>query len=110
VNYLALESGRPHARASLAALLWPRLAPENALDNLRKSIYRLRQTMEQVDLHAPPMVAVIRQTLQFVPSAATGPGPYEDMNIGEIRGVSQAVREMLVQLNAAESCDMDSAS
>ncbi len=71
LSYLALESAHPHARARLAALLWPRLSSEYALDNLRKSIYRLRQTLERAAPNAAPVVAVIHHTLQFVAPPAT---------------------------------------
>jgi predicted ATPase/DNA-binding SARP family transcriptional activator len=40
--YLAVESGRPHPRTMLAALLWPDMPDEDALGNLRKTLYRLQ--------------------------------------------------------------------
>ncbi len=43
--YLAVEADRPHRRESLAALLWPEMAQKDALSNLRKGLYRLKQTL-----------------------------------------------------------------
>ena len=40
--YLAIESGRAHARERLAAFFWPEMAPADALRNLRQAIYALR--------------------------------------------------------------------
>jgi len=44
--YLALEPARPHSRQSLVGLLWPDVAQEAALTNLRVTLYRLRQTLD----------------------------------------------------------------
>ena len=55
--YLAVESGRPHRRASLAGLLWPEMDDRKALTNLRLSLHRLCQTLGaactalQIDRH-----------------------------------------------------------
>lgn len=48
--YLAVEGERPHRRQIMATLLWPDLPDSSALNNLRKSLHRLRQT---VDRHEP---------------------------------------------------------
>ena len=45
--YLALEPARLHSRQSLLGLLWPDLAQEAALTNLRVTLYRLRQTLDR---------------------------------------------------------------
>jgi DNA-binding SARP family transcriptional activator/predicted ATPase len=45
--YLALEANRFHRRESLAALFWPEYNDQVALRNLRLSLSRLRQTIEQ---------------------------------------------------------------
>ena len=55
--YLAVESGRPHRRESLAGLFWPEMDDQKALTNLRLSLHRLRQTLGndqailQIDRH-----------------------------------------------------------
>jgi len=64
--YLAVEAGRPHPRATLAALLWPEMPNEAAMSNLRKTLHRLRQAL---DAPAPGLadrvVRITRQTVQF---------------------------------------------
>ena len=64
--YLALEANRPHTRALLAALLWPDVAEEAALSNLRNTAYRLRSTL---DAAAPGLAKALltstRQSFQL---------------------------------------------
>ena len=43
--YLAVESGRPHRREALAALLWPNCPKSAARTNLRQALYRLRRAL-----------------------------------------------------------------
>ena len=43
--FLAVESGRPHARDSLATLLWPEMSSSDARRNLRNSLSRLRRSL-----------------------------------------------------------------
>src|ERR671933_2693160 len=43
--YLAVEGDRPHARSSLATLLWPNVLDDAALGNLRKTLHRLQETL-----------------------------------------------------------------
>jgi DNA-binding SARP family transcriptional activator len=45
--YLAMEPNRFHRRESLAALFWPEFNDQVALRNLRLSLSRLRQTLDQ---------------------------------------------------------------
>ncbi len=44
--YLAVEAGRPHSRASLAALFWPESSDQDALRNLRVTLHRLRRALD----------------------------------------------------------------
>ncbi|MBI3538517.1 MAG: winged helix-turn-helix domain-containing protein [Chloroflexi bacterium] len=44
--YLAVEREQPHRRDSLMALLWPNQSKESAANNLRKSLFRLRQSLQ----------------------------------------------------------------
>src|SRR3954453_17471708 len=44
--YLIVESGRPHQRESLAALLWPDQADTAARQNLRQALYIVRQAID----------------------------------------------------------------
>lgn len=46
--YLVMNAGRPQRREQLSALLWPQQDEKSALQNLRKTLHRLRQTLEQV--------------------------------------------------------------
>ncbi len=43
LGYLAVESGRMHSRAALAALLWPELGETSALTNLRQVLCNLNR-------------------------------------------------------------------
>ena len=45
--YLAAEADRPFPRAHLATLLWSEWEERAALSNLRKTLFRLRQTLAQ---------------------------------------------------------------
>lgn len=66
--YLAVEADRPHARETLAGLLWPDYANRTALDNLRYTLSDLRGTID--DRHAtPPFLCITRDTLQFNPDS-----------------------------------------
>ncbi len=63
--YLVLESDRPHLRHSLAALLWPEMPEQTALKNLRQTLYRLQQGLED---GAPgwgdALLTITRQSVQ----------------------------------------------
>ena len=43
--FLAIESSHPHRRDELTGLLWPEQPEDAARDNLRVSLYRLRQAL-----------------------------------------------------------------
>lgn len=58
--YLAVEGDRPHARSSLATLLWPDMLDDAALGNLRKTLHRLQETL------APTGDAVLLVTRQAI--------------------------------------------
>lgn len=45
VAYLAVESGRSHDRSVLAGFLWPDQSEQNARNNLRQSLFRLRRAI-----------------------------------------------------------------
>ena len=72
--YLALESragvNHTHQRRSLAALLWPEISDRYALQNLRNTLYSLRQTLEQTGT-TPPLLEVTRKTVTFNSAAVT---------------------------------------
>ena len=62
--YLAVESHRPHARESLAGLLWPDFHNHSAINNLRSALASLRGTI--ADRAAdPPYLLITRATIQF---------------------------------------------
>lgn len=56
---LALEPERSFRREALSALFWPEAAPERAAQNLRQSLYALRQAIGDAYLLVTP------QTVQF---------------------------------------------
>jgi WD40 repeat protein/DNA-binding SARP family transcriptional activator len=62
--YLAVEADRPHARETLAGLLWPDYPDRSALKNLRSALANLRQAIgdHRAD---PPFLLITRDTVQF---------------------------------------------
>jgi WD40 repeat protein/predicted ATPase/DNA-binding SARP family transcriptional activator len=68
--YLATESGRPHARAALAALLWPEQADAAALRNLSQTLVRLREVIGHADDAASPLRSTW-QAIRWLPDGAT---------------------------------------
>jgi len=62
--YLVVESGRPHQRRKLSALLWPEAPETTALSNLRYALSNLRKAIGD---HAaqPPYLVTSPQTIQF---------------------------------------------
>jgi predicted ATPase/DNA-binding SARP family transcriptional activator len=68
--YLAIEAGQPHLRTKLSTLFWPDEPDSVARQNLRQSLYQLRQLLgEQVD-QSPPFLRITRDTVQWNPAAA----------------------------------------
>jgi len=45
--YLAIEADHPHRRDSIGALFWPQVGEKQARNNLRVTLHRLRQALEQ---------------------------------------------------------------
>jgi DNA-binding SARP family transcriptional activator len=66
--YLAVEAGREHPRPVLAALLWPDWDDRAALGNLRFSLSKLRQAINDQDAD-PPFLLISRDTIQLNPAA-----------------------------------------
>lgn len=62
--YLAMESGKAHPRASLAAMFWPDLARDAALANLRLVLHNLRQVLNSANPAMPPL-QVERDTVRL---------------------------------------------
>lgn len=60
--YLAM-TGKAHARAALAGLLWPDMPEDNALMNLRAVLNKLND-------HLAPHLAITRQSIAWNPAAA----------------------------------------
>lgn len=64
--YLAVEADRPHRREALAALFWPDMPDQAARSNLRLSLHRLRQAIdEQVPGAAASLLLVNRHVVQL---------------------------------------------
>ena len=78
--YLALEP-RPHRRETLAGLFWPEQSDSAALTNLRTSLYRLRQPLEQAALGSTDaLFSIDRQTVALNPgSFETDAQTFEDL-------------------------------
>jgi DNA-binding SARP family transcriptional activator/predicted ATPase len=67
--YLALEGERPHERQALAALLWPEMPEQTALKNLRQSLHRLQQTVnDQLPGLSDALLTVTRGAVQLHPA------------------------------------------
>ena len=64
--YLALEPEQPHTRHALAGLLWPDLPERQSMDNVRVTLYRLRQTLDAAQPGlSDRLFTVTRQTVQL---------------------------------------------
>ncbi len=66
--YLALEADRPHRRDTLAGLLWPEVPDEVARRNLRLSLHRLREALDDRERESA-YFQISRETLQCRPEA-----------------------------------------
>ena len=64
--YLATEAGRPHARDSVAALLWPDQPNELALRNLSQALVRLRRAIGA----SSTLIDATRHTIAWVGASA----------------------------------------
>lgn len=64
LSYLAIESDRPHTRLYLAYLLWPDQPETLALNNLRQTLTRLRQSLRTSGISAEALTITPR-TLQL---------------------------------------------
>lgn len=69
--YLALEAGRPQQRTALAAMLWPDLAHDAALSNLRLVLHNLRQALASPGSDASAL-HIDRENVRLDPLPALG--------------------------------------
>src|SRR5438105_4680399 len=60
--FLAVEAAHPHRRDKLTGLLWPEQPEDAARDNLRVSLYRLRQALDD---QAHSFFDIKRDSIQF---------------------------------------------
>lgn len=79
--YLAVESSRPHARETVAALLWPDHTNHSAINSLRSALANLRGVIDD-RLAAPPFLFITRATLQFNPAADC------ELDVAQLDGVA----------------------
>ncbi|MEZ4642679.1 MAG: tetratricopeptide repeat protein [Chloroflexota bacterium] len=72
--YLAVEEGRPHRREVLATLFWPDQPDDQARRNLRLTLHRLKQTLDEAAPAATPfseqLFSASRSTVQWHTAAA----------------------------------------
>ena len=66
--FLAVEAARPHARETVAALLWPDHHNHAALDSLRSALANLRRVIGDHTAD-PPFLLITRDTIRFNPAA-----------------------------------------
>ncbi|MEZ4734641.1 MAG: hypothetical protein R3E79_46715 [Caldilineaceae bacterium] len=70
--YLALENDLPQHRERLAALFWPEIDQTLALNNLRVTLHRLRETLEKVQPGlGATLIESTRQTIRLLPTLIT---------------------------------------
>jgi predicted ATPase/DNA-binding SARP family transcriptional activator len=70
--YLALEAGTPHQRSTLITLLWPEFSKSAGLANLRKTLFYLRGTLDEIAAGtSQSLLTIDRQTVQFTPTNFT---------------------------------------
>ena len=62
--YLTVESNRPHRRSALAAILWPNFSESAARNNLRQTLYRLRQAIVDPQNTIPHLLVTVHD-VQF---------------------------------------------
>lgn len=62
--FLMVESDRPHRREALAALFWSESPESAARNNLRQTLYRLRQVIADQEA-SPPHLFVTSNEIQF---------------------------------------------
>lgn len=62
--YLVIESDRPHRRESLATLLWPDRPDDRARANLRQTLHRLREALDDPRT-VPPYLLTSWQEIQL---------------------------------------------
>ena len=67
--YLLIESGKEHSRAALADLLWPEHSESHGRNNLRQTLYRLRQTFANLDA-SHRLFQLGRETVQLSASGS----------------------------------------
>ncbi|MCB8984877.1 MAG: AAA family ATPase [Ardenticatenaceae bacterium] len=67
--YLVLQRTRPAPREQLAALFWPEESEQTARNNLRQSLFQLRQLLGNENESVLPYLLVTRQTVQFNPES-----------------------------------------
>jgi predicted ATPase/DNA-binding SARP family transcriptional activator len=64
--YLSLEAARPHERRSLAGLFWPELPEQASLRNLRKALFYLRQSVEELSPESSNTLLIVdHKTVQL---------------------------------------------
>lgn len=66
--FLAVEAARPHARQTVAALLWPDHHNHAALDSLRSALANLRRVIGDRTAD-PPFLLITRDVIRFNPAA-----------------------------------------
>lgn len=68
--YLAMEADIPHRRESLATLIYPDADNQQAIANLRKTLYRLRTALDQHSTAlSKALLTITRSTIQLNPAA-----------------------------------------
>ncbi|MCA9933857.1 MAG: winged helix-turn-helix domain-containing protein [Anaerolineales bacterium] len=62
--YLVVHAGQPQPRTTLATLLWPNLSQEAGLQNVRTTLYRLRNVLDDKNREVP-FILGDRRAIQF---------------------------------------------
>lgn len=103
--YLALHSDQPVPREVLAALLWPDEPADDAHNNLRQSIYRLRQLLGDRETGDISYLLVTRQAVQFNPRSDYSLDVSRFMHAIESRHLDAAVAAYSGELLPGFTCN-----
>ncbi len=96
--FLVVEVSRPHARETVAALLWPDHHNHAALDSLRSALANLRRVIGDQTAD-PPFLLITRDTIRFNPAA-----DYQ-LDVAELEAGAGRPAEQMEQMFDNGGCD-----
>jgi DNA-binding SARP family transcriptional activator/predicted ATPase len=103
--YLVLQAGRPLPREVLAAMFWPDESEQNARNNLRQSLYRLRRLLGDANDGDAPYLLANSQSVQFNPESDYTVDVYDFLRAIEAGDLASAVTHYQGELLPGFTCD-----